>query len=260
MLRADALQFAEMVEVLLDLSLGFTMEDDGRVTPDEAKTKFQSLIHIWTELGWTELAAQAKRLGTRAIAGECGQYMQELTHDLREAFLERVGKDALIVVPAAKRKYLDEQAIFGISVLNALPEAVLEISEAGKCFALDRWTACVFHLMRAVELSLHRIARELGLSFPAPIELQDWGTLVKKIDSRIAELEQQSRSQNKSEDLRFYSALNLEFSWFKNAWRNSISHARESYTEEQAKNILSHVGKFLQEVADRQQKSPVTAP
>ena len=77
------------------------------------------------------------------------------------------------------------------------------------------------------------------------------GAIIAKIDNRIIELEQRSRSAQKTEELRFYSALNLEIGWFKNAWRNSVSRARVSYNEEEAKNILEHVGRFLQEVAKR---------
>jgi hypothetical protein len=252
MLRIDARRFAAMVDVLLDLAPGFNMEGEGAVAKDEAENKFGALIASWNELGWPELAAQAERLQRRALAGEIGKHMQEMTSDLREAFLERVERDALLVIPSLQRKYYDQtEPLFGKVVADALPESAQEISEAGKCFALDRWTACVFHLMRALELSLHRIAKQLGTSFPAPIELQDWGTIVKKIDARIRELEQQSRGQQKAEDLRFYSSLNLEFEWFKNAWRNSISHARESYNEQEAANILNHVEKFLNEIANR---------
>ena len=253
MIKIDAHEFASMCESLIDLGLGFDMGGEETVTPHEAKKRLNALIETWNLLGWTELAAQGVRLRNRALSNEQGKVMYELTNDLREAFLERADRDALLIIPTANRKYYEQEVpIFGKAVADALPEAAQEISEAGKCFALDRWTACIFHLMRALELSLHRIAKELGIAFPAPIELQDWGTIVKKIDSRIDELEKQSRSQQKSEDLRFYSTLNLEFSWFKNAWRNSISHARESYNEEQAANILGHVGKFLNEIAQRQ--------
>jgi len=52
--------------------------------------------------------------------------------------------------------YQDDRPLFGEAVANAIPNSTVEIAEAGRCFALERWTACVFHLMRAVELALHK--------------------------------------------------------------------------------------------------------
>lgn len=252
MIKMSGFDLAYLSGAIMDMAIGF---DDGASSPttiEEARTNFIKIIDICTTLEWEDLTAQAERLRAKAIGGQRGHAMYALTVDLRDAILDRIQRDAVLVIPASRIKYYDQKLpLFGKKVFDEIPEAAQEISEAGKCFALDRWTACIFHLMRSLELSLHRIAKELGISFPAPIELQDWKTLVDKIDKQIEMLENQSRSLQKTEDLRFYSTLNLEFGWFKNAWRNHISHARESYNEEQAANIMDHVGKFLNEVANR---------
>ncbi|HST51346.1 MAG TPA: hypothetical protein VLJ61_04985 [Pyrinomonadaceae bacterium] len=43
---------------------------------------------------------------------------------------------------------------FGQKVADRFPSASYDIAEASKCFALERNTACVMHLMRAAEVGL----------------------------------------------------------------------------------------------------------
>ena len=54
--------------------------------------------------------------------------------------------------------------LFGDDVARAFPSSKGDIDEAGKCLALDRGTACVFHLMRILEIGLQLLAAKLGIS------------------------------------------------------------------------------------------------
>ena len=56
----------------------------------------------------------------------------------------------LAVLPSRTNYYESKQPLFGEDVANNFPSTAYDIVEAGKCFALDRSTACVFHLMRAL--------------------------------------------------------------------------------------------------------------
>jgi hypothetical protein len=38
-----------------------------------------------------------------------------------------------------------------------------DADEAGKCFAVGRYTACVFHLMRIMERCVQKMGRDLGV-------------------------------------------------------------------------------------------------
>jgi hypothetical protein len=51
---------------------------------------------------------------------------------------------------------------FGNAVWNAFPSAIDDSIEAGKCIALERYTAAVFHLMRVLEAGLKALAKALG--------------------------------------------------------------------------------------------------
>ena len=59
------------------------------------------------------------------------------------------------------------------------PAANHEASEAGKCFATARYTACVFHLMRVMEVGVQEFGAVLSVAgeveFEANILLFDVG-------------------------------------------------------------------------------------
>lgn len=92
----------------------------------------------------------------------------------RADFIGSIGKLADIVgdemevklflaIPAHRSAYFDQSSpLFGDEVSVAFPAAVEDISEAGKCFALGRNTAAVFHVMRAMEVAVQVIGGKLG--------------------------------------------------------------------------------------------------
>lgn len=72
----------------------------------------------------------------------------------------------LLIVPAAQAPYYVSADIWiDPDVTAKFPSISLEAEEASKCYALGRSTACVFHLMRILELGLNSLAHSLGVSF-----------------------------------------------------------------------------------------------
>ena len=60
-------------------------------------------------------------------------------------------------------KYFKTDKLFGEEVFNNFPSANNDIYDAGTCLALSCCTACVMHSMRALEVALTVLTRELGL-------------------------------------------------------------------------------------------------
>jgi hypothetical protein len=48
-------------------------------------------------------------------------------------------------------KYWDKEHLFGETVSQKFKDASGDIESAGNCLALGQGTACVFHLMRAMD-------------------------------------------------------------------------------------------------------------
>jgi hypothetical protein len=157
------------------------------------------------------------------------------------------------VVPANRKLWFSEgdTALFGNAVADIFPDSTPEIAEAGRCLALARWTACVFHLMRALELALHKWAIELGVSQFSAIELEHWKNILDAADKKIKQLEQQSKSHSKDAELKYYGETIGHFRSIKDAWRNHVAHARERYDEGRAISIMAHTREFMILLASR---------
>jgi hypothetical protein len=75
--------------------------------------------------------------------------------------------------------YQDHHVLFGERVMTQFSSASYDIAEAGKCLALGRNTACVFHLMRVLEIGLTAFWKVFGISLPHT----NWQPAVKQIGS-----------------------------------------------------------------------------
>lgn len=160
----------------------------------------------------------------------------------------------LRIPPSRKWLYLQKTPPFGEKVANKFPESARDIAAAARCLALDEWTACVFHLMRALEQPLHALAARVQVTFPKPIEFENWKNIIDKIDSEIAKetkrLEGTSASHERNELLRMYGEASLQMRHFKNAWRNDAAHGREHYDEREGDRVYEAVKGFMQMMAD----------
>jgi hypothetical protein len=142
---------------------------------------------------------------------------------------------------------------------KAFPSATHDIQEACCSFALERYTACVFHCMGIFQRGLYAFAQEkdIQVSFPFPIELAEWKNIIDNIESKIRALESLPKGQQKDEKLKFYSDAAVQFRYFKDAWRNHIAHFREQYDEHMALSILIHVRDFIEHLSTRLSELPV---
>jgi hypothetical protein len=95
----------------------------------------------------------------------------------------------LFVVSADNAKYLDEsKPLFGDDVSSKFPSASYDIEEAGKCLALRRSTACVTHLMRALEPVLGVLAGKLSV----PTDRANWHNIIDRIEAKIKAMDSAS--------------------------------------------------------------------
>lgn len=72
-----------------------------------------------------------------------------------------------------KQLYEQNEPLFGKEVCDKFPSAAFDIAEAGRCLALERSTACVFHLMRVVEVAIKVVSAFLGVDEP---KSPNWGS------------------------------------------------------------------------------------
>jgi len=193
-----------------------------------------------------EAAADPERFDSRRIEVLIGELLHELLAELTEpAFL--------IVEPEKRELYEQTEPPFGRIVWDVFGDAQRDVAAAGRCLALNEWTACVVHLMRALEAPLRVIAEKVGTTFPTPMEFENWKNIIDKIESdvnaRVKALEQAKKSGARNDALKAYGEAVLQFRHFKNIWRNNAAHSRDHYDERDAQRVYEAVKDFMQTIA-----------
>lgn len=135
-------------------------------------------------------------------------------------------------------------------VLKAFPSARFEIQCALDLFALQHYTASVFHFMRLAEHGLRVLAIELAVSLPKgkPLSHANWQDIIDHCDKQVkAVMHAVPAGPNKDAALAFYSGALAHLHHLKNKFRNDVMHARTIFDLDQAADA-SHVAKALMEL------------
>jgi hypothetical protein len=127
---------------------------------------------------------------------------------------------------------------FDKEVNDKFPGADFDICEAGRCFALERYTSCVFHLMRVTELGIKVLGGRLGMTDARP----NWEPVIAKIESELRK-EYKEREFKGSTD--FLAGALSQFNAVKLAWRNRVMHIGEKYLRQEAKDIFDATAAFM---------------
>ena len=173
-----------------------------------------------------------------------------MIRELHNNILAELTAHWYLVIPDYQRGLYEQvNPPFGTAVAGAFPEASRDIASAARCLAMDEWTACIFHSMRVIELGLRRVAIALDVPMAASADYESWGGLIDQIEKAIKDIGQEPRGAEKTYRLRFYSAIGMEMRYFKDAWRNHVSHSRVTYDELQARTVFAHVRDFMQQFA-----------
>ena len=176
--------------------------------------------------------------------------MSILFRVLHESIIADLKGHCFLVIPEENVElYAQPKPLFGEDVGRVFPEAIYDVEEGTRCLALEQWTAAVFHMMRVLEKGLRWLAAEVGATMEPEVELENWKVVIDQIEAKIRALENQQKSAAKSEKSQFYCEAATNFYYFKEAWRNHVSHSRATYDDRQAREIWGHVRSFMQRLA-----------
>ena len=169
--------------------------------------------------------------------------------ELNINLMVELGAAWFLMIPDGRREQYEQLSpAFGDQVAAKWPDASRDIAAASRCYALDEWTASAFHLMRALEHGLRALAADVGLG-PEAMAHENWKNIIDQIEAKIRVMEGLQKSPEKIARLKVLSGLAAQFRYFKDAWRNHVSHAHETYDEREAANIWGHVKTFMEQMA-----------
>ena len=192
---------------------------------------------------------RVKERAASAIGNSDHQSALTLIDELLYNVQAELETNLFLCIPAPHRPYFERGLdIFGPAVLTVFPECSKDIAAAGRCLALEEPTACVFHLMRILEHGLRAMAEKVGLAASA-MERENWKNVIDQIERRIRQQEQEPNSAEKAAQLKVRSEAAVQFRYFKDAWRNHVTHSRVTYDPRDAESIYVHVKEFMQHLA-----------
>jgi hypothetical protein len=136
-----------------------------------------------------------------------------------------------------------EGTVFGLEVAQKFPETRFDFEEARQCMAFGRWTSSVFHLMRAMELSVAILADKLGATIlDCHGRTLAWAVLLSNMDDKIRHMPKGDLKNNMSKARALLFHVN-------SAYRNETMHPKQTYTEEEATSAYEATGSFMRHLA-----------
>jgi hypothetical protein len=250
---------------LEELSGSFNYEYETQALPDEDRANFLEEFK-WLQEGLHELELmsaydQAERI-VEALSREGVTYSQvkALIPDLQGRTQDALKRSLMFFIEERNIRYYKDEFLFGKAVADQLPSSILDIEEAGKCMAVGRHTACVFHLMRVMEIGVKAFGEGLGILAKIKSAQPSWGELLRLTNEEI-------QAQNKSGDPAwtpdkrgFFENVQADLMTVKNACRNTTMHVENSYDEERAEDIFNAVKAFMRHLAKHLDESGQFTP
>lgn len=143
-----------------------------------------------------------------------------------------------------EKDYYQKDDLFDVKVGERFKGASFDIKEAGTCYALGRYTACVFHSMRVIEFGLNAIAKRVGYPDDRPM----WEPVLNFINAELGK-NRDKMSELFKGDIEFLSGISAHMHAVNLAWRRRVAHVERTYTQEEAKRILDETKNLMQHLA-----------
>jgi hypothetical protein len=183
-----------------------------------------------------ELKATRRQVGTlyrlsfdKAPLAAFLQEVRQLEARLKEELMDK----AFYLVPQELETLWHELEPFGPKVSTRFKAGASEIREATNCLALGRSTACVFHLMRAMEVAVRHLGKRLGMTI-APNDT--WRKITGNMDAKIKPMKETTDLQKRKKNAWEEARVNLHH--LGSVWRNNTMHPAKSYTPAQARVVF----------------------
>jgi len=185
------------------------------------------------------------------------QYLERM----RLTLIDELATKLLFQLPSGKKEWFENPAKNWEKVVDRFPDAVTEIEEMGRCFALSRYGAAVFHSLLVVESGLIELGKVIGVTDPKA----GWDATTRK----LSDLVQGGHSKYPSSltiSFAVCEQINQKVQTMKHAWRNKVNHVagklvviRSDFAPDIAEEIIIATRGFMRTLAT-DIPSPVTAP
>jgi hypothetical protein len=252
LLKREAFEFSQAVSELwllenicdrsTDMELDTDQVQDTKLQIQKALKNIRRICTL-ANLG-DAIRPEIKRFLTALKDKPIVDMAQRCDH-LRNRILDELAKEFYFQVHRLDVPFYEPDAPFGEAVAKKFKRAAGDIRSAGNCLALRQPTACVFHLMRALEIAVRQLGRKLNLTItPQTTWRQMTGQMDPKIKSMPTATETQKRKKNN------WEAASMNLHHVGSVWRNNTMHPAASYTQDQARDVFTATRVFMNGLCD----------
>jgi hypothetical protein len=238
------------------LKLMTMLEKDARYAAEEKWSDKQQRLTTARLLAIAELANVSGLLVTKQQAAHL---FAAVTHpnykrqtdfptdvaNLRHTMARELAGLVYLEIPANQVHFWNAVNPFGDAVIAMFPETRDDIEEASKCLALDRGTACVFHLMCAIDLGLQRFAKKLKANYDPK---WDWNKILEEIKAKIDLMKSKRKTQLQVKEK--YLGAYTHLHGIRAAWRNPTMHSRRQYKPDEALEVFNASKAFMRQLSE----------
>jgi CheY-like chemotaxis protein len=252
LLQFYAAAFSRTSEMLGKSWLPINRGDDSHSVVSASEAPLNELQRDCEKLGLSITSAHLKRMlqdfdpsGHISPTG----FARQLS-EVRQRLIDELSARSMVAVPQHHVVYYQGIDLFGEDVSRAFPSATMDIMEAGKCLALNRNTACFFHLMRVIKTGLRTLGKSLNEPNLDPKRNPTWETILSRCDDMLIR-SLATRTPESREDKQFFSKATAYLRAVKDAWHNPTLHVDLNYTAEMALDGWNAVQAFMRHLATK---------
>ena len=222
------------------------MSDDA--TPEMMKmTDSQTLkdVLIFTEYFGLKTSTDVIKQNIN-LAKDGATLNKHVIHALIQMVRSELSQRGFLMINSDKKEYWEEGIPNkGESGIDKFPAAIEDLAEGHRCFAVSRYTATVFHLMRAMEIVVRGLADKIDANIISEKtgETLCWGVLVGNIKAPIDKMPKGKKKDDWCKAHALLHSVNRSF-------RTETAHPKKTYTEEEAKAVVDSVRAFISELSE----------
>jgi hypothetical protein len=175
--------------------------------------------------------------------------------NITDRIIDELEDQSFLHVKTTRVDFYEKSELFGPKVSKKFGTVNGEITNAGTCFSLEQYTACVFHLMRVMEHCVQRFGIKLKVEID--VKNESWSVIMDHVNREIermpggpkatsgakATLAQKAKRQKMA-----LAASRLDH--VRIAWRNDVMHPKAKYDENEAKEVIASVQAFLENIVN----------
>ncbi|HVB53481.1 MAG TPA: hypothetical protein VNF24_04735 [Candidatus Acidoferrales bacterium] len=249
---ADWLKLAHALDVLGRPNSAISFSAAQRTQFADILAQYQQQAEV---MGLNASATSTRRLREKVSAGSPPPDLKLAAAELQGRIDDEMEAALCLSLSPREKDLYGHAAPFGNEVADAFPSAAYDIEEAAKCLALERATACVFHLVRVLEVGLHELGAALGVP---DLEMQanpTWEAVLAKCDKELAK-PAKSRDPKWESQAEFFAEAVAQLRAVKVAWRNPTMHVDRVYDPSRAEDIWGSVRAYMRHLATKLHEEP----